>query len=70
MSSVISPWRCPILVDKVRHEKVIIYCFNNQWNPIFLCCLADAVEFYYQAAMSGQQTFIFSRYLNPDHFQS
>lgn len=70
MSSVISPWYCPILVDKVRQEKVIIYSFNGKWNPILFCCLADAVAFYYQAAIEGQETCIFSQSLNPDHFQS
>ena len=65
-----SLWQCPIPVEEYRHEKVTIYYYDGQWQAIIFCCLADAVEFHYQAAKSGKEIFVFPHHLNPDNFQN
>jgi hypothetical protein len=65
---VTSLWVCPIPIEEFRNDKVTVYYYNEQWESIIFCCLADAVEFHYQAAIAGKEVLIFPHHLNPNNF--
>lgn len=62
---MVSPWNNPLPSEEYTAIKVVICAYRDRWIPITVSNLAEAIRFYEQALLHGEEIFVFPPDLAP-----
>ena len=65
-----SPWKIELPLEDNGTDRVVLYSYNDKWNPVTFSPFVEAIQLCHTASFLGEKIYLFPPDLDPRAFEA